>query len=48
MREMIGLVKSIIGHAKSKELYDVLEGTDTGADISQFANDVIDASHISR
>ena len=48
MREMVGLVKGIISHAESHELNDILEGTDKRTDVSQSANDVVDASHICR
>lgn len=46
MREMVGLVKGIISHAESHELNDILEGADKRTDVSQYANHVVDASHI--
>lgn len=43
---MVGFVKGIISHAESHEFNDILEGTDKRTDVSQSANDVVDASHI--
>lgn len=47
MREMVGFVEGIISHAESHEFNNIFKGTDERTNVSQSANDVVDASHVS-